>query len=112
MIKDFEGNEIVYWPITGLASGEQSETIVIRIATPVVGYLRAESNDKVSVWARVQSQGTFVNISETPIDLSNMLGAEETAFEIYVEAAESIDGLERIPISVLASKSRSAGWII
>jgi hypothetical protein len=111
MIYDEIGNELTYWPISGLTEGDSSEVLTIKITTPIVnGELFATSDDRYKVWARFKGVGDpYTDISAAPLDVNvNPLGDRE--LEIYVEVLSPIDGFERIPISVVTGTSTSAGW--
>lgn len=114
MIKDAVGNELFYWPISNLAAGENSEVIIIRIETPSDGKLKATDDDRINMWAKWMQfpLNPFTNISDGPgINLSGIPGPY-AEFAIYVEAVEPIDGaFIRVPITVVVSISRPAGWI-
>lgn len=112
MIKDEIGNELVYWPISGLGEGESSGVLTFNVPTPQhLGRLRASIDSRVKVFCRVAGVGSYVDISSTSIDLA-VLAGPDTDFEIYVEAQSPIEGLERVPISVVAGTSSSAGWSV
>jgi hypothetical protein len=110
MILDADGNELVYWPISGLIEGEDSE--VLEFTIPVPDYptmLTASLDDRGIVWARKVGDAGYVNISTTPYDLSALSGFQD--FQCYVEALTPIVGLERVPFSVVAGTGSPAGWV-
>jgi len=111
-MKDANGDELTYWPITGLVEGETSQVLTILVTTPVVGgYLRASNDPRLKVWARPKDVGEdYVDIRFTGIALADM-PVGDTEFEIYVEAVTPITGLERIPVAVSASGASAANWL-
>ena len=111
-MKDANGIELTYWPITGLIEGESSQVLTIKVTTPVVGgYLRASNDPRLKVWARRKGVGaSYVDIRLTGIDISGM-PVGDTEFEIYAEAVTPITGLERIPVAVSASGASAANWL-
>ncbi len=108
MIKDADGNELSYWPISGLIEGEDSETLVFYVQGG--GTLYATESDKCIFWARRVGDPTWVNVAVSPYSLVGLTG--DIAFEGYVEALTPIVGLERIPLTVVAGSSGPAGWEI
>lgn len=110
MILDSDGNELVYWPISGLIEGQDSETLEFTVPVPVTGgELSASADPRLIVWAREAGDVTWVNVSENPIDLTALAGTD-VDFECYVEALSPIEGLERVPVSVNAGTGSPAGW--
>lgn len=122
MIVDLNGNELTYWPITGLIEGQDSEHLIFsevlvnlhpspttdaRPTNPT--FLYASFDSRVSVWAKQVSRAApFRNISLYPLDLTGIEG--EINVEIFVRALSPISGLERVPISVVVGTSFKAGW--
>jgi hypothetical protein len=111
IIKDLLGNDFEYWPLTGLIEGDDSEPVGFTVTVPYDGELKASTEPKVIVWARVVTAGpSFTNISTTGIDLSGYL-AGELEFESYVEAVGPITGLERVYVNVGAFSPKPADWL-
>lgn len=111
MIKDSDGVEITYWPISGLTVGEVSETLEFTVELGVSGAgtaLKSSIDASVAVWAKQPSDISVVDISQDPYDLSALSG--DVDFELYVEALGPVDGLVRIPIEVFAGVASPAGW--
>lgn len=109
MIKDANGNEITYWPITGLIEGQDSIVLDFTVEVPVTpSALAASYNVKVKTWARKVGDTDYVDISVDPYDLSALSG--DVDFQGFVEAVGPIEGLERIPIVVSAGTGHPAGW--
>lgn len=110
-MKDENGDKFEYWQITGLLEGDTSQTMTVKIETPVVrGRLSCEASEKIKVWARIKDIGDFVDLNESPIDLSG-LPMGWTDFEVYVEALSPIIGLDRVPMNLNVSSSGAAGWL-
>lgn len=111
MIKDANGDELIYWPISGLIEGEDSETLDFTVEIPVeASLLSATIDSRIIVWAKKVGDVSFVDISNSPYDLSLLSG--DVDFQVYIEALTPIDGLERIPVSVMAGTSSPAGWVV
>lgn len=109
MIKDSNGDELTYWPISGLVEGENSEVLDFTLEIPdVAATLTANADARLIVWAKKVGDASFVNISEDPYDLSSLSG--DVDFQAYVEALSPIEGLERVPVSVIAGTGSAAGW--
>lgn len=111
MITDSNGDELTYWPISGLVEGDLSETLDFTIDVPTGGGSIIPTVDsRVYVWAKKVGDASFTNISLTPYDLTGLSGSVD--FQCYVEALSPIEGLEMIPIAVTAGTSSAAGWVI
>ena len=111
MIFDANGNELIYWPISGLIEGENSDTLDFTVEVPAtVASLTTTLDSRVNVWVKKVGDVAFVNISETSYDLTG-LGPGDVDFQIYLEALTPIEGLERIPITITAGVAYSAGWV-
>jgi hypothetical protein len=110
MIKDTDGNELTYWPISGLVEGENSQTLQFIVENTGTGKVSASVDSRLIVWARPVGNPIWVNIAVAPIPLSGYpIG--DVDFECYVEALSPIVGLERVPVSVVAGSSSAAGWV-
>lgn len=108
MIKDSQGDEITYWPISGLKAGEDSEVLEFTIEVSAEpSELVATQHDDVIVWVREVGDPSYVNLS-TPYDLSALSG--DVDFELYIEALNTVVGFMRIPLNVIAGQSSPAGW--
>ena len=114
MIEDQNGNEMTYWPISGLTEGEHSETIRISVLIAENGYLQAAQNSNLRIYARFLGTGDFADIADSPVSLDGPLHNPPVSgrldFEIYAAAVGPISGLERVALSVSASKGSSADW--
>ena len=109
MIKDANGNELTYWPISGLIEGQDSEVLQFTVEVPETpAYLRAAEDERYIAWARKVGDTDYVDIETDPYDLSALSG--DVDFEMYIEATGPIDGLERIPIVVSDGTQYPAGW--
>lgn len=111
IIKDDAGVlDFTFWPIPGLLEGQTSavRTFTIDDLPLENGTLYASEDDRIICWGRRTGIGSYQNLTTNPIDLSVLSGNIE--FQTYVEALTPISGLERIPLSVVAGSSASAGW--
>lgn len=109
MITDNDDNELTYWPISGLIEGESSEVLTCKVTVPDgISALSANQDDRVRIMARKVGDASYIDISDTPYDLSSLSGV--VSFQIYVEALSPIEGLERVAIAVIAGGGSSAGW--
>lgn len=111
MIKDSVGNEISYWPISGLVEGEDSETLdfTLELSGSLGVFLHATASAKCKFWARKVGDVSWKDIAVDPYDVSGLTG--DVDFEGYVEALTPITGLERVPVSVFVGSSEPAGWL-
>lgn len=110
--KDRAGNPLTYIQFTGLLSNGSSETVEFMVdPTPTAGMLSATLDDDVAVMCRVKDTGLFVNISTDPIDLSVINEGPDTVFELYLATGASIQGLYRVPLTIVAGSSLPAGWV-
>lgn len=113
MFLDSMDMDLTYWP-TSLKEGETSEVIEIQVETPFVGYLRATNDARARVWAKwmMFPANPFINISAgSGINLDGLSGPFAD-FAVYVEALSPIDGFERVPLTVVQSENRPAGWTV
>jgi hypothetical protein len=110
MIRDTEGNEITYWPLT-LKAGEYSEILTIQLDVPRQSVLRATRSDVVQIFGRrAGTLDVFVNLSEVGLPLGGYAGPNQL-FEIYAYANEDVEGLPRIPLTIGSMSSGPAGWL-
>lgn len=119
MIKDMAGNEITYWPITGLIEGENSDTLLFTVdmpptpssgPAPVAG-LYANADARAQVWVKKVGDIDFVNVSGSRYSFDDLIGSGTVDFEGYVKALTPIVGLQRVPMSVVSGQSSQAGWL-
>lgn len=110
MIRDTDGNQITYWPISGLVEGQNSEVLEFIVEASGTGRLSASFDTRGRVWAKRTTSGLYQNISASPIDLTGLIG--DIHFNCYVEALSPIEGLQRVGLSVIAGTSSPAGWVI
>lgn len=110
MIYDNDGKELVYWPITGLVEGQDSEHFFLWIDTPAEAHFNASADVRLSIFGRVAGLGgPFVELSGDGIDLSGM-SEGQTRFEIYAHAEEPIEEVERVILNVGPFASIAANW--
>lgn len=109
LIRDTDGDEFTYLPISGLKEGDTVGPITVYIETPNEGSLSADFDARMTITARVTGVGSYVNINATPLDLSGMAPGT-TGFDIKVTANSPIVGLERVPLYVAVSTQGPAGW--
>jgi hypothetical protein len=109
-LKDSDGNELTYWPISGLTAGESSEVLTFTqdIELGAESKLRATPDPRYKIWAKRTADVSYQDITVSPYDLTGLSGTIE--FQVYVEALSTIVGVERVPISVGASVAKSALW--
>lgn len=112
MIRDANGEELTYWPISGLEEGQDSAHLTVYVDTPQTGALRARSSSaRAQVWARIGDSGGFTNITTGEIALAG-LAYPETAFEIFVRATGPIpNGFERVSLTVGPAAGQPAAWM-
>lgn len=111
-IRDGDDNELLYWPITGLRAGEDSQVLHgVRVDTPDPGLLQATDDERAIVFISEAGADDYVNLAENPIDLSTRLGPY-AAFDIYVHAVEDVGPFERVGLEVGPSRSSAAGWSV
>lgn len=137
MIKDSDGNELTYWPISGLVEGESSDILAFNFVNPSTGVnvalLASNLDARAIVWVRITdtalvisrggtiigggfhhppgpTPGPWFNISAEPIDLANYVAGTLT-FECFIEAMSPITGLNRVPFSVIAGVGGGAAWL-
>ena len=112
MTLDEDGFPLTYWRVTGLVENSDSAVLTFKITTPVSnGFLTSTSDSRVNVWARRKGiAASYQNIETTPIDLSAM-PAQDTEFELYIEALGPIpDGAEVVSLYVAPASNQPAGW--
>jgi hypothetical protein len=108
MILDENENELVYWPISGLIEGENSQELTFMLEGPTSGKLVGTEDDRVTVFARPKGVGAeYQDISNVPIEVNIVVNTE---YEIFVRANSPIEGLERVPVSVVLGSSNPAQW--
>lgn len=105
-MKDGNDLELSYVPISGLGEGETTPVMIIKYTGPEAGLI-ATLDKRVTVWARKQGIGGYADLSTDPITLPNGV---ETIIEWYVQARSPIVGLERVPVTITAGRSNTAGW--
>lgn len=111
-IRNENGSDAEYWPITGLPAGSVSNTRTFLIDTPLNGILYATDHDKVRVHCTCAAAGIVArDLGSNPIDLSAISAGPDTEFEIWVEALTPIVGLYRVPLAVGAGIANPAGWV-
>lgn len=110
LLKDSNGDDLTFWPISGLIEGEDSAILEFNFPTPQQGQLLSELDDRLEVYCREKDVGTFQDISQTPIVLSGYAVNAAREFEIFVRALTPISGLERIPLGVSIGTSTASGW--
>lgn len=109
-MRDYNGDDLTYWPISNLIEGDDSEILIFVLDTPIVGFLTADSDPRIKVWARENGVGSYQDITNDPIDLSGFSGPT-TEFQCYVESIDAqITGFEFVPLVVSASQTSPAGW--
>jgi hypothetical protein len=112
MIRDADGVELTYWPVTGLRAGEDSPPLNIFVDTPQVGRLRASEHEHLTIWGRPAGLGgPYTDLTHTGLDLA-MLAGPETEFEIYAAASSAVTAVERVALTVGVMFSRPAGWLL
>jgi hypothetical protein len=110
LLKDNDGNDLMYWPIPALEEGEDSEVLTFKVQGPVAhGSLIADADTRVKVWARQGTSGPYSDIAINPLDLT-ALAPGLTVFQTYLEALSPIEGLQNIPIAVSAGIENAAAW--
>lgn len=109
LIKDVDGDELAYWPVSGMVEGDTVGPESIYIDCPVEGTLSAGVDSRLEVRGRIAGVGSYVDLSSSPIDLSS-LGPGTVEFEIELEALSPIVGLERVPVFLGTSSSGPADW--
>lgn len=111
MIRDAAGNELTYWPVTGLRAGENSAVLHIFVDTPQVARLKATLGPNLTAWGRVAGLGgPWTNLRTVGLDLS-VLGGPETEFEVYVSASAEVVTTDRVALTIGAVTSSPAGWV-
>lgn len=120
MIRDANGNELIYWPISGLIEGADSEVLYFELDVPSTpSRLSATHDSRTNVWVKLLGGDAdpppdppphfgYLNISIDPYDLAGLDGVAE--FNCIVEALTPITGLERVPLSIVVGTSSGAGW--
>lgn len=110
MIYDTNGTELVYWPISGLISGQDSAILAIRVPTPQPGKALTSTTDtRAVVYARLHGGGPWLDLAAHPQDLSILVGPT-TDFDVYIHANADIGPFERIPFTVGVAGLSPADW--
>lgn len=110
MIRDADGNELTYWPVTGLRAGEDSPTLNIFVDTPQANRLRASVHEHLTIWGRPAGLGgPYTDLTNTGLDL-HLLAGPETGFEIYAHASTAVTTVERVALTVGTISGGPADW--
>lgn len=109
-ILDEAGNELLYWPLGALKSGETSQVIRIQVKCGPGQELASSVEAHAKVMARINGVGGYVDVSVTPIDLSG-LGNGLVMFQIYVFAPAGLAAAERLPLFAGPVSQGSANWV-
>jgi hypothetical protein len=110
MIRDGDGNELLYWPITALQAGTDSQILRgIQVDTPNPGLLQVTADERAIVYISEAGAEDYVNLAENPIPLDARPGPF-TAFDVYVHAVEDVGPFERVGLEVGPARSSAAGW--
>lgn len=110
MIRDADGKELTYWPVTGLRAGEDSDVLHIFVDTPQVARLRASLDPHLAAWGRVAGLGgPWTNLGDVGLSLA-LLAGPETEFEVYVSASAEVVTVERVALTIGAATSGPANW--
>jgi hypothetical protein len=109
VIYDNAGNELTYWPVSGLAAGDDSAVFVIGVDTPQDSDLTVGADDRVLVMARLNgTSDAFVDIAASPISLRAMSG--RVLFDIKLRATMSIISFDRVALSPGTTIESGAAW--
>jgi hypothetical protein len=108
-ILDEAGNELLYWPLGALKSGDTSQTIKIQVKCGPGRELACSEDSSVRVLARRDGVGDYVDISLTPISLSG-LGSGFSMFQIHLFASVEIEAAARVPLFVGPVGQGSVNW--
>lgn len=107
---DEADNEFVYWPLN-LIEGEDSDPVIVKKTGPFTGKLFSTEDVRFAVFARINDSGDpFQDIGTTPLELD--FTDPELELEVFGRANAPIEGLERVPISVVAGSSLPSGWLV
>jgi hypothetical protein len=110
MIRDGNGEELLYWPITALRAGQDSQVLHgIRVDTPDPGLLQATEDERAIVYISEAGVEDYIDLAQNPIDLSARPGPY-AAFDVYVHAVEDTGPFERVGLEVGPARSSAAGW--
>jgi hypothetical protein len=106
MIKDSNGDEFTYMPLT-LVEGAESPLVRVSVEIPSKGAFKATSDARARVLARRVGETMFVDLADNPI----VYGAAQAdgEFDLKIEAG-SITGFEMITLNVGFFSASSAGW--
>lgn len=108
-ILDEEGRELLFWPVGGVKSGENSQTLRIQVYCGPGLTLACAQDDRATFFGRVLNTGSFVDLAQDPIDLSG-LGAGYVMFEVYIHAFTGLTDSSRVPLSAGPVGQSAAGW--
>jgi hypothetical protein len=102
---------IGYIPVD-LSDGE-NKTFVLRIIPADGFFLKATpGDDDVTISARENGTADpFVDINDSPIDLSGYTPETAVDFDIKVAAGSPLNGIRRFVLNVAVSMSSAAGWV-
>lgn len=110
MIRDGNGDELTYWPISGVIEGDDTDPLLFTPTTQGQK-ITATRDDRVVVKCRVAGAGPYTDISNGSLDVSALMLDGSVDFDIYATVMGPIEGLERIPITVTVGSSGPAGWL-
>jgi hypothetical protein len=112
IIKDADGNDLVFWPVSGMAEGDVIGPVLITITdTPLDAEFTTRVDPRLTVLARVNGVGPYLDISLNPIDLSSLPSGGVT-LQVKLQANAPINGVERVPLTVGTYSSSPAGWVL
>ena len=107
-ILDENGVPFPYWPISGLAAGENSQVMILRVRAEADAFLYASADPRATVYGRARDTVQWFDLAQDPPGLEDG-GDGYAEFEVYVYVANGV-GLERIPLYVGAGVERRANW--
>jgi hypothetical protein len=102
---------IGYIPVD-LSDGE-NKTFVLRIIPADGFFLKATpGDDDVTISARENGTADpFIDINDSPIDLSAYTPEIPVDFDIKVAAGLPLNGIRRFVLNIAVSMSSAAGWV-
>lgn len=110
MIRDADGNELLFWPAGAVVSGADGPVLVVGADTPDPGRLTAEARDDLRVMARLHGTAdVYRDLAAEPFDLS-ALPAGATQFDVFLRAAEGVEGVGHFDLTVVSAVSGPANW--
>jgi hypothetical protein len=107
-ILDMDGNELLYWPVGAVKSGENSSTLDIQVECAPGRVLACEADPSGTVFGR-EGVNPYQDLSTAPLDLTPF-GTGFHTFRIYFHATAALADPVRLPLTLGYASHQPANW--